>query len=652
MGGMQPLQGGAVAALTGFAVMSLELAAVRLFAPQFGDSAYVWTNVIGVMLVALAAGAALGGRLAAGASCAPRLRAALAVAGGLTAAVPLLAPTIGGWLLPADLPLDRATEVLVRGSLAATLLAFAPPVLLAGTATPLLVTGLVHSGVGVGRASGLVATWGTLGSLIGTFATTHGLIPGVGSRATVWICAGLLIGGALIVRPGGVKSLALLLPLGAAWFGGGPLRAPTPGTELLAEVESAYQYLQVVRREPTAEAPGTVELKINEGLDSFHSVRVDGTPWTGGRYYDWHPALTAGLSLAPDDGRPLRVLSLGAAAGTFERVYRHVFPGCSIDSVELDPAVTALGRAHFGAFDGAGSVHAGLDARVYVESSEERFDVVLVDAYERQVYVPAHVASVEFFRAVADRLNPGGVVQVNAGGRNLDDPVVEVLGATMAEVFGAASAFRVPASRNFVLVARSGSAVGPSDLEGGVPADAEPILESMLAELRRPSSWRSFEPGSALVLTDDRPFLDRVQDVSLARSLDRAELSRCTGDRDPAELADALYVASSTGSAEQVVALAAGARAPDAYLRFAVGDARWRLHDVAGALLEYEDALRLGPEPTLRGALDDRIDLARSEVAAAEAAQVAGQRNGLLAALAGVFVGVFGFGALRFGRRI
>ena len=49
-----------VAALTGAAVMALELTAVRLMAPHFGDSAYVWTNVIGVILVAMALGAFLG----------------------------------------------------------------------------------------------------------------------------------------------------------------------------------------------------------------------------------------------------------------------------------------------------------------------------------------------------------------------------------------------------------------------------------------------------------------------------------------------------------------------------------------------------------------------------------------------------------------
>jgi spermidine synthase len=649
MGAMHALQGGAVAALAGFAVMSIELAAVRLFAPQFGDSAYVWTNVIGVMLVALAAGAWLGGRLATGSACAPRLSVALLVAGGLTAVVPMLAPSIGAWLLPADLPLDRATGVLVFGSLAATLVAFAPPVLLAGTATPLLVTGLVHSGLGVGRASGLVATWGTIGSLVGTFATTHGLIPGLGSRATVWICAALLILGALLLRRSAGRAVALLIPVaGALTMVGRPLRAPAPGTELLAEVESPYQYLQVVRRDEGEAGPGTVELKINEGLDSFHSVRVDGTPWTGGRYYDWHPALALGLGL-PAAERPLRVLSLGAAAGTFERVFRHVFPDCVIDSVELDPAVTELGRQHFGAFDGAGAVYAGVDARVFIERATGSWDVVLVDAYERQVYVPAHVASVEFFRAVAARLAPGGVVQVNAGGRNLDDPVVEVLGATMAEVFGSASAFRVPASRNFALVARLGSEVGPSDLQPERARGRGDELRVMLEELARPGSWRTLQPGAAAALTDDRPFLDRVQDLSLARSLDRAELTRCAGDSDPSDLSDALYVQSAEGTPEGVLAVARTARGPTAYLRFAVGDARWRLHDVAGALLEYEDARRLGADPQLQAALDERIVQVRREIAAAEDAAAAGRRNGWFAALAGCGVVVFGWGALRFG---
>ena len=46
--------------------MIVELAAVRLLAPWFGTSLVVWTNVIAVVLLALAAGYWIGARLAAG----------------------------------------------------------------------------------------------------------------------------------------------------------------------------------------------------------------------------------------------------------------------------------------------------------------------------------------------------------------------------------------------------------------------------------------------------------------------------------------------------------------------------------------------------------------------------------------------------------
>ena len=40
----------AASGLAGFACMAGELTAVRVLAPHFGDSASVWTNVIGVIL--------------------------------------------------------------------------------------------------------------------------------------------------------------------------------------------------------------------------------------------------------------------------------------------------------------------------------------------------------------------------------------------------------------------------------------------------------------------------------------------------------------------------------------------------------------------------------------------------------------------------
>src|SRR5262249_36667270 len=159
--------------LAGLAVMGIELCAVRLLAPHFGDSAYVWTNVIGVILAALALGALLGGRLLdRGAS--PRALGALLLAAALlTAAAPIVAPALGDWLVPQDLQLEDAMPALVRGSLAATVVLFGAPVLLLGAVSPWLVGLVARAGTPIGKAAGAVSALATLGSMLGTFATTH-----------------------------------------------------------------------------------------------------------------------------------------------------------------------------------------------------------------------------------------------------------------------------------------------------------------------------------------------------------------------------------------------------------------------------------------------------------------------------------------------
>ena len=50
--------------LTGLAVLVVEVAAVRVFAPYFGSSLYVLSGVLTVILMALSCGYYYGGRLA------------------------------------------------------------------------------------------------------------------------------------------------------------------------------------------------------------------------------------------------------------------------------------------------------------------------------------------------------------------------------------------------------------------------------------------------------------------------------------------------------------------------------------------------------------------------------------------------------------
>ncbi|MHC4513744.1 MAG: fused MFS/spermidine synthase [Planctomycetota bacterium] len=631
---MAPAVAGTVAALTGFAVMALELTAVRVLAPHFGLSAYVWTNVIGVMLLALALGAFVGGRMADRELGRQRLSTLLLIAGLLACAVPLWAWWLGAALLPLDLPLDAAMGALVRGSLVATTLLFAPPVLLIGCVTPMLVKLLVKEHGRVGGASGLVSAMSTVGSLVGTFAATHALVPYLGSRVTVWVCAAILIVSGLLCRGNLARASALLPVVVLPFFSLGHMRGVGEGEELVREVESAYQYLQVVVREDPEQGRSSI-LKINEGLDSFHSVSFHDTPYTHGMYYDYHvvaPYL-AGQGTAP---APLRALSLGSAARTFGRLYGHAFPGCTVDAVELDPAVHRLGRDRelFPGKLAAGRDYAGLDGRVFVNRAPaDTYDVVLVDTYERQIYIPAHIASRQFFAAVRRILKQGGVVSVNSGGTSFDDPALGALAATMADVFGQAWAFRVPRSRNFVLVARRGGRLDWRVLARARTEDKD--LLRVLEECQRAGSWQEYDvPSSssdARTLDDDQPWLDVLQERQYACHQAAATLLPMTGDEDPRVVDAAARRLLDQGRFEGGLAVLKTARGETAYLRYLAGYARWALRDLEGTILELQRARRLG-----MSGMDEQIANALQDAAPMRLAAGIATRNGWLAVVVGV----------------
>src|SRR5512134_2487880 len=84
------------AVVCGAIVMVLEILGSRVIGPFFGVSLFVWTSLITVTLVALAAGYAVGGALSDRGRAPDRLYAIIATAGAFVLAVPLLkGPVLG-----------------------------------------------------------------------------------------------------------------------------------------------------------------------------------------------------------------------------------------------------------------------------------------------------------------------------------------------------------------------------------------------------------------------------------------------------------------------------------------------------------------------------------------------------------------------------
>lgn len=521
--------------VAGAGTMAVELAAVRLLAPWFGAATVVWTNVIGVILLALALGYLLGARLSRDGEPARRLAWVLSLASATTAVLPLLAPTIAELFLPAALSLDEAAALLGWGSLASSLCLFLPPALFLGCVGPLAVEWLVRARRGhAGDAGGRVLAASTLGSLVGTFGTTHLAVPVLGLQRT-FLCAALALAlaGLPFWRDARRRAAAAALLL-AVGIGAALVRPGQPdlmeGWRLLEARESPYQAVRVVEL-PAEEgaARGLRFLQINECFDSFQSV---GAPDSGllppGYYYDFF-APPAWWQHTEDAGaaRPeWRVLTLGLGAGSAVRVLQGCLPeGTRLAStgIELDPVVVALGERWFDLETDRPDrrVLADLDARaalraVPVAGADEGFDQVVLDCYANAVEVPPHLSTVEFFREVAACVRPGGWITLNAAGFGLDDPVVRALAESLAAgIEDRVLSLRVPFSRNCLLVARRGAGTP----EPGTAAwrVAHPELASLLAMAELPGAWEWVAPrADATLLTDDVNPIPLLQVRSIA----------------------------------------------------------------------------------------------------------------------------------------
>lgn len=514
----------AVAFAAGAATMTVELAAVRLLAPWYGTSSAVWTNVIGVVLVALSLGYLLGARISAGPEPRRALGYALVAAGAASAWLPALARPCARLFLPDGLTLEEAGPALRWGSLAAASLLFAPPALALGTIAPLVAECAQRArALTAGSATGRVLCASTIGSLAGTFGTTYLFVPHAGLSAT-YVGAGVVLVASglpflLAARSRGIAAAATIVAGAALGVARLEPPEPLPGERLLESRETPYQSARVVEAGDGDER--TRRLEVNESLGSFQSVwqpRVGLLP--EGYYYNAF-ALPAWWS---EREGPWRVLVLGLGAGTAWRVLEGALPpGTTLEStgVEIDPGVVELGRRWLdlpppGA---AGrTVVADVDARAALHLVPPRFDQIVLDAYQNQMEIPPQLASVEFFREARAVLGHGAWMSVNVGAFGLDDPVLAAIAGTMAAGFEQrVLAVRVPFSRNVALYARVDDV--PPDPRSPAFQPADGALARLASAMALPGGSRWFDVPGVPPLTDDRNAIESLQraSVDLAR---------------------------------------------------------------------------------------------------------------------------------------
>ena len=161
----------------GFAVMVLEIVGVRYLAKDFGGSFYVWVSQIGVILVALALGYALGGALADRFRRVSFLAAPLAAAGVFTALIPNFTPPLVSAIVmrhPAGQEIPLVWQKLDPAMGSAVV--FFLPCLVLAVLSPFMIRVTARQLEHVGTISGMIYAASTVGSIAGVFVAGYILI--------------------------------------------------------------------------------------------------------------------------------------------------------------------------------------------------------------------------------------------------------------------------------------------------------------------------------------------------------------------------------------------------------------------------------------------------------------------------------------------
>lgn len=440
--------------LAGVGTLGVEMVMPRLLAPFFGTSQPIWAVVIGMTLIYLAAGYRLGGLLADQYPDERVLYRLIAWAGFACGFIPLIARPI---LSIAQQSLRSVAAGSFIAALISVVLLFAAPVILMAMVGPFAIRIQIHrlnEGIAAaGRTAGSISALSTLGSIVGTFLTVFVFIPTIGTERTIYLFAGFLLALGIIGLRDLRYGLLLLVVVGLAVYT--LTTSPTIKAAdcyrctLIAESESRYNYIQVAEQTITFD-DGTVDPRIvlilNEGqaIHSSYRTRFRHTNdavdlLTGGGPWDY-------FAVAPyvyPDRDPASITSLamlGSAAGTIPKQFLAIYGADTrIDSVEIDPRISAIGWQYFDMEAGDPRypnyvVHTQ-DARYWLATTTDTYDVIGMDAYH-QPYIPFHLTTVEFFQEVKTRLSADGVAVVNAGRPpSGDDRLPNAVASTMLAVF-------------------------------------------------------------------------------------------------------------------------------------------------------------------------------------------------------------------------
>jgi spermidine synthase len=430
-------------ALSGASALGAEVVWTRLLGLLLGATVYTLSIILAVFLGGLGIGSAGGSMLSRRAES----RAALGYCQLLLAAAIawtafMASASIPYW--PVNAFLSSAPWFTFQIDLVRVIWAIFPATLLWGASFPLALAAAARPGDDPGRLAGGVYAANTCGAIVGALAFSMVLIPWIGTQHSERVLVAMAALAALVVLAPlvwGSRSTASALLLAGAMVIAGLLAGTVPGVPP-ALVAYGRRFIMNYNR-------GRM-LYMGEGLNSSIAVSiaaggetqfsVSGNSEASTSSPDMRLQRSLGHLAALVHPNPRSVLVVGFGAGVTAGSFVP-YPGVQrIVICELEPLVPPATTKYFKAqnYDVLHDARTHIiydDARHFVLTTPETFDIITTDPIRPWVKGSATLYSKEYFEMVRAHLNPGGVVTQWVPLYESDEPTVKSEIATFLSVF-------------------------------------------------------------------------------------------------------------------------------------------------------------------------------------------------------------------------
>jgi spermidine synthase len=438
-----------VIALSGACALGAEVVWTRLMGMLLGNTVYVFSIILAVFLVGLAIGSGAGSLVL------HRLRPRLALgwcqillALGIAWTAYMIADSLPYW--PIDPMLIHGPWQMFQLDLVRCLWAILPPTILWGASMPLACAAVAKRGADSGRTVGGVYAANTFGAIIGALGVSLVLVPWIGTQNSQRILLAVSALSALFVLAPHARSSRSKAT--AAWLAVSLVAAallalrldPVPGA-LIAYGRQIETFSPSSHILLTAEGRNS---SVAIGLYNDGSVEIDvnGHVEATNEPFDMKLQRMVGHLPALLHPNPKSVLGIGFGAGVSAGTFTRYPTIGKITVCEIEPRIPPISarffaKENYGVFRNPRTHIVYDDARHYLLTTTEKFDIIASDPLDVFVKGTAALYSREYFEAVKQHLNPGGIFTLYVPLWESDLRTVKSEAATFFEAFPYATAW-------------------------------------------------------------------------------------------------------------------------------------------------------------------------------------------------------------------